>query len=957
MEIQQQEDNKKVTQSSINDVETTAPGKLRVIKRNGKVVPFEDDKIKVAITKAFLAVESGNAAASERIHTKVNELTKNVVDVFKRRMPSGGTLHIEEIQDQVELQLMRSEELDVAKSYILYRAGRTQERKKETIDIDIPDVPNINITKTDGSIVPLDVEKVAGLINDACDGLEEVSVKEVLDEALKNLYDGVSISDMRTSLVMSARTKVEKEPNYSFVTARILMDQIRNEALGFLGVSEESTYHEMEKHYPAAFKAYIDKGIELDILNPELKEFDLDKLADAIDYERDNQFTYLGLQTLYDRYFIHSNDVRYELPQVFFMRVSMGLALEEDNREERAIEFYKLLSSFDYMSSTPTLFNSGTKRPQLSSCYLTTIPDDLDGIFSAMKDNALLSKWAGGLGNDWTPVRAMNSYIKGTNGKSQGVVPFLKVANDTAVAVNQGGKRKGAMCGYLETWHLDIEEFLELRKNTGDERRRTHDMNTANWVPDLFMKRVEQDREWTLFSPGETPELHDLIGKEFEDKYEAYEEKAKKGEMGQYKSVPAKELWRKMLTMLFETGHPWITFKDSCNLRSPQQHAGVVHSSNLCTEITLNTSADKEIAVCNLGSVNLANHMTDGKLDEKKIKQTVSTAIRMLDNVININYYSVDTAKNSNMKHRPIGLGLMGFQDALYLQNIPYCSDEAVEFADRSMEMISYNAIHASTELAKERGAYESFEGSLWSQGILPKDSLDILEKHRGKEYLQVDRSETLDWDSLRKKVMKDGMRNSNVMAIAPTATISNITGVTQSIEPTYQNLYVKSNLSGEFTIVNPHLVRKLKELDLWDDVMINDLKYFEGSLTEISRIPDDIKKLFSTAFEVEPRYIVESASRRQKWIDQAQSLNLYIGNADGKKLDITYRMAWYSGLKTTYYLRSIAATSTEKSTVQQGKLNAVSSDANQTSNQELGAPAPVPDACSLDDPDCEACQ
>jgi len=957
MEIQQQEDNKKVTQSSINDVETTAPGKLRVIKRNGKVVPFEDDKIKVAITKAFLAVESGNAAASERIHTKVNELTKNVVDVFKRRMPSGGTLHIEEIQDQVELQLMRSEELDVAKSYILYRAGRTQERKKEKIDIDIPDVPSINITKTDGSVVPLDVEKVAGLISDACDGLAEVSVKEVLDEALKNLYDGVSISDMRTSLVMSARTKVEKEPNYSFVTARILMDQIRNEALGFLGISEESTYHEMEKHYPAAFKSYIDKGIELDILNPELKEFDLDKLADAIDYQRDNQFTYLGLQTLYDRYFIHSNDVRYELPQVFFMRVSMGLALEEDNREERAIEFYKLLSSFDYMSSTPTLFNSGTKRPQLSSCYLTTIPDDLDGIFSAMKDNALLSKWAGGLGNDWTPVRAMNSYIKGTNGKSQGVVPFLKVANDTAVAVNQGGKRKGAMCGYLETWHLDIEEFLELRKNTGDERRRTHDMNTANWVPDLFMKRVEQDKEWTLFSPGETPELHDLIGKEFEDKYEAYEEKAKKGEMGQYKSVPAKELWRKMLTMLFETGHPWITFKDSCNLRSPQQHAGVVHSSNLCTEITLNTSADKEIAVCNLGSVNLANHMTDGKLDEKKIKQTVSTAIRMLDNVININYYSVDTAKNSNMKHRPIGLGLMGFQDALYLQNIPYCSDEAVEFADRSMEMISYNAILASTELAKERGAYESFEGSLWSQGILPKDSLDILEKHRGKEYLQVDKSETLDWDSLRKKVMKDGMRNSNVMAIAPTATISNITGVTQSIEPTYQNLYVKSNLSGEFTIVNPHLVRKLKELDLWDDVMINDLKYFEGSLTEISRIPDDIKKLFSTAFEVEPRYIVESASRRQKWIDQAQSLNLYIGNADGKKLDITYRMAWYSGLKTTYYLRSIAATSTEKSTVQQGKLNAVSSDANQTSNQELGAPAPVPDACSLDDPDCEACQ
>ena len=957
METQQQENQNTTKQQNISDIETTAPGKLRVIKRNGKVVAFEDDKIKVAITKAFLATESGNAAASERIHKKVNQLTNNVVEIFKRRMPSGGTLHIEEIQDQVELQLMRSEELDVAKSYILYRAERTQERTKEKLDIDLPDTPAINVTKSDGSLVPLDVQKVASLINDACNELEEVSVNEVLDEALKNLYDGVSISDMRTSLVMSARTKVEKEPNYSFVTARILMDQIRSEALIFLGVAEESTYQEMEKHYPAAFKAYIDKGIELDILNPELREFDIEKIANAIDHTRDNQFTYLGLQTLYDRYFIHCDDVRYELPQVFFMRVSMGLALEEENREERAIEFYKLLSSFDYMSSTPTLFNSGTKRPQLSSCYLTTIPDDLDGIFSAMKDNALLSKWAGGLGNDWTPVRAMNSYIKGTNGKSQGVVPFLKVANDTAVAVNQGGKRKGAMCGYLETWHLDIEEFLELRKNTGDERRRTHDMNTANWVPDLFMKRVEQNKNWTLFSPGEAPDLHDLVGKAFEDKYEEYEEKAERGEMGQHKSVPAKELWRKMLTMLFETGHPWITFKDSCNLRSPQQHAGVIHSSNLCTEITLNTSAEKEIAVCNLGSVNLANHMKDGALDEEKIKNTVSTAIRMLDNVININYYSVDTAKNSNFKHRPIGLGLMGFQDALYLQDISYCSEEAIEFADKSMELISYNAIHASTELAKERGAYESFEGSLWSKGILPKDSIEILAENRGSEYLNVDRSETLDWESLRKKVIKDGMRNSNVMAIAPTATISNITGVTQSIEPTYQNLYVKSNLSGEFTIVNPHLVRKLKELDLWDDVMINDLKYFEGSLSEISRIPDEIKKLFSTAFEVEPKYIVESASRRQKWIDQAQSLNLYIGNADGKKLDITYRMAWYSGLKTTYYLRSIAATSTEKSTVQQGKLNAVSADTNQSAEQELGAPAPVPDACSLDDPDCEACQ
>ncbi len=944
------------TQTAANDIETTAPGKLRVIKRNGKVVAFEEDKIKVAITKAFLANESGNAAASERIHKKVNQISVGVLEVFERRMPSGGTLHIEEIQDQVELQLMRAEELEVARSYILYRAGRTQERKKEAPTIDISNRLEINITKSDGTLVPLDVNKVALLINDACEGLEEVSMNEVLEEALKNLYDGVSLADMRTSLVMSARTKVEKEPNYSFVTARILMDQIRCEALGFLGIADEASYHDMEKYYPKALSAYIEKGIELDILDPILRTFDLNKLGDAIDHTRDNQFTYLGLQTLYDRYFIHSDDVRYELPQVFFMRVAMGLAVEEDNREERAIEFYRLLSSFDYMSSTPTLFNSGTKRPQLSSCYLTTIPDDLDGIFGAMKDNALLSKWAGGLGNDWTSVRAMNSYIKGTNGKSQGIVPFLKVANDTAVAVNQGGKRKGAMCAYLETWHLDIEEFLELRKNTGDERRRTHDMNTANWVPDLFMKRVEQDKNWTLFSPGETPELHDLVGKAFEEKYEEYERKAASGEMDQSKSMPAKELWRKMLTMLFETGHPWITFKDACNLRSPQQHAGVIHSSNLCTEITLNTSAD-EIAVCNLGSVNLANHMKDGVLNEEKVKQTVSTAIRMLDNVININYYSVETARNSNLKHRPIGLGMMGFQDALYVQNIAYCSSDAVEFADKSMELISYHAIHASTELAKERGSYETFEGSLWSKGILPKDSIEILAENRGNEYLNVDRSETLDWDTLRKKVLSDGMRNSNVMAIAPTATISNITGVTQSVEPTYQNLYVKSNLSGEFTIVNPHLVRKLKELDLWDDVMINDLKYFEGSLAKISRIPDDIKTIYSTAFEVEPRYIVEAASRRQKWIDQGQSLNLYIGNADGKKLDITYRMAWYSGLKTTYYLRSIGATSTEKSTVQQGKLNAVSSSQAETAPQELGAAAPVPTAASMEEPDCEACQ
>ena len=946
------------TTTSSEDLNITAPGKLRVIKRNGKVVSFEEDKIKIAVTKAFLANESGNAAASERIHRKVEDITKEVEDIFSRRMPSGGTLHIEEIQDQVELQLMRSEEYIVARKYILYRDERASQRTKGKPAQTNIKAPAISVTKKDGSKVSLDINKLAALVNHACEGLEDVSADLILEESVKNLYDGVSISDMKSSLVMSARTKVEQEPNYSFVTARILLDELRSEALEFLGVAEESSHPEMKEHYPAAFKAYIDKGIELEMLDPNLKTFDLEKLGAAIDHNRDFQFTYLGLQTLYDRYFIHYKDTRFELPQIFFMRVAMGLAAEEENREDRAIEFYRLLSSFDYMSSTPTLFNSGTLRPQLSSCYLTTIPDDLDGIFGAMKDNALLSKWAGGLGNDWSPVRALGSYIKGTNGKSQGVVPFLKVANDTAVAVNQGGKRKGAMCAYLETWHLDIEEFLDLRKNTGDDRRRTHDMNTANWVPDLFMKRVELGANWTLFSPGEAPDLHDLTGLAFEKRYEEYEALAAEGKMDQHKTLPAKDLWRKMLTMLFETGHPWITFKDACNLRSPQQHIGVIHSSNLCTEITLNTSQD-EIAVCNLGSVNLPQHMKDGVLDQEKVKRTVTTALRMLDNVIDINYYSVDTAKNSNLKHRPVGMGLMGFQDALYMQDVPYCSDAAIEFADRSMEVISYHAIHASSELAKERGTYPSYEGSLWSQGIFPKDSLDILEKNRGSEFIKVDRSETLDWDSLRVKVKQDGMRNSNVMAIAPTATISNITGVTQSIEPTYQNLYVKSNLSGEFTIVNPYLVRKLKALNLWDDVMINDLKYFEGSLTQISRIPDDIKKLFSTAFEVEPQYIVEAASRRQKWIDQAQSLNLYIGNANGKKLDLTYRMAWYSGLKTTYYLRSIAATTTEKSTINQGTLNAVSSQAESVPEvpHELGAPAPVPEACSLDDPDCEACQ
>ncbi len=934
-------------------IAATAPGQLRVIKRNGTVVPYTDDKISVAMTKAFLAVEGGTAAASSRIHETVAKLAKQISDTFKRRMPSGGTIHIEEIQDQVELALMRAGEHKVARDYVIYRTERARIRAEKSQVASNLDVPNIQVVMPNGDKQKLDVERLLTLVTDACAGLTEVDPQAILKEAMRNLYDGVSHEDLNTSLVISARTLVEKEPNYTYVTARLLMDKLRGEALRFMDIAQEATQQQMHQYYAPALKTFIQKGVELELISPELLTFDLEMLGQALLPERDTQFTYLGLQTLYDRYFLHSNGVRFELPQVFFMRVAMGLTTAEHNKNERAIEFYRLLSSFDYMSSTPTLFNSGTLRPQLSSCYLTTIPDDLMGIYGAIQDNAMLSKWAGGLGNDWTPVRALGSYIKGTNGKSQGVVPFLKVANDTAVAVNQGGKRKGAVCAYLETWHLDIEEFLELRKNTGDDRRRTHDMNTANWVPDLFMKRVFEDKQWTLFSPCDAPDLHDLYGTAFEARYEEYERMAERGELKLHKKVRALDLWRKMLGMLFETGHPWITFKDACNLRSPQQHAGVVHSSNLCTEITLNTKADEEIAVCNLGSVNLAQHIEDGKLNEAKLRETIRTAVRMLDNVIDINYYSVPAARTSNLRHRPVGLGVMGFQDALYKMRIPYSSQEAVEFADRSMELISYYAIEASSDLAGERGCYSTFEGSLWSKGILPIDSIDLLAQNRGEQYIEQDRSQTQDWNRLREKVKTQGMRNSNVMAIAPTATIANITGVSQSIEPTYQNLYVKSNLSGEFTVVNPYLVHDLKARDLWDIVMVNDLKYYEGSVQKIDRIPEDLKQLYATAFEVEPRWIVDAASRRQKWIDQAQSLNLYIAGANGKKLDFTYRMAWFRGLKTTYYLRALAATTTEKSTVNTGNLNSVSAT---SESSALGA-APVPQACSLDDPDCEACQ
>ena len=918
------------------------PGLLQAIKRNGEVTDFNVEKIKIAITKAFYAVEDNKAISSERVRDKIETLSSEVNNVFKRRMPSGGVVHIEEIQDQVELALMRAGEQPTARAYVLYREARATERKAQQ-----KSNPNqIFYTGIDGKSHPVDVAGIQSLVQECSVGLEGINVASIVSESVKNLFNGVKESDILSTIIMSVRTRIEQEPDHTYVAARLLSREFTAASLDYLGQSHDATEKE-------AFVPYIKKAIELELLQPAMADYDLALLADALDTSRTNQLTYLALQTLHDRYFVKTEDeVRLETAQLFFMRVAMGLALNEASKNERAIEFYNVISQLHYMPSTPTLFNSGLPKSQLSSCYLTTIPDDLYGIYGSLRDNAMLSKWAGGLGNDWTPVRALNAHIKGTNGKSQGIVPFLKVNNDTAVAVNQGGKRKGAICAYLETWHLDIEEFLDLRKNTGDDRRRTHDMNTANWIPDLFMQRVIEDGDWTLFTPNEVPDLHDLVGLAFAERYAYYETNAKK--LGLlYKTLKAADLWRKMLSMLFETGHPWMTFKDPCNLRSPQQHVGVVHSSNLCTEITLNTSAD-EIAVCNLGSVNLPKHIVNGVLDVVMLTNTIKTAHRILDNVIDLNYYAVPAARNSNMRHRPIGLGIMGFQDALYELGLPYGSAAAVQFADTSMELVSYLAISSSSDLAAERGRYESFEGSLWDQGILPIDSLDLVAKSRPKGMFDVDRSTTLDWDALREKVRKQGMRNSNVLAIAPTATISNICGVAQSIEPTFQNLYVKSNLSGEFTVINPYLVRALKARGLWDMVMVNDLKHYEGSVQSIARVPDDVKALFATAFEVEARWLVDAASRRQKWIDQSQSLNLYIAGANGKKLDITYKMAWLRGLKTTYYLRALGATSAEKSTINTGALNAV----------KMAEPEPdfsvaqaVPTACSLDNPDCEACQ
>lgn len=882
-------------------------------KRDGKVVSFKPEKITLAIAKAFRA--HNNGILTEALLEAAHGAAKNVVDEIRDRWPDGRRVHIEEIQDMVESSLMRAGYHEVANSFILYREERAKARREEGVRAGAEVLPHDAVKDVlykarDGREKPIDLREIRFQLETCCQGLEHVSAEAILAEAVKNYFNGMTEEQIAAANIMAAKSFLEKEPGYTFAAARLLLLKGYEEAIG-----RPVSFEGMRTEYAAYFASYVRRAVELELLTPDLLQFDLKRLGGHLKPKRDFLFRYMGIQTLYDRYFIHWEGMRLELPQIFWMRVAMGLALKEGAaKNEKAVEFYDCLSTFRFLSSTPTLFNSGTRHSQLSSCFLTTVEDDLRHIFKCIQDDAMLSKWSGGLGNDWTNVRAMGSRIKGTNGKSQGIVPFLKVANDTALAVNQGGKRQGAMCAYLEIWHLDIEEFLDLRKNTGDDRRRTHDMHTACWIPDLFMKRLKENGPWTLFSPNETPDLHHIYGREFEARYAVYETMAKNGRLRQFKTVPAVELWRKMLNMLFETGHPWITWKDPSNVRSPQDHAGTVHSSNLCTEILLNTSKD-ETAVCNLGSVNLAAHTTPDGIDHKKLRETVATAVRMLDNVIDINFYPTPEAGAANQRHRPIGLGIMGFQDALFIRDICYASPEAVAFADESMEAVSYYAISASIALARESGPYASYRGSKWDRGLLPFDTLALLERERGG-HLDVDRSMKMDWAPVRAELKKYGIRNSLVMAIAPTATIGNIAGVTASIEPLYKNIFVKSNLSGEFTVVNEFLVEDLKKLGLWDREMIDDLKYFDGSVQEIGRIPEHVRRKYATAFEIDYEWLVEAASRRQKWIDMGQSLNLYQAKPSGKKVSGMYLLAWEKGLKTTYYLRSMGATRIEKSTL-----------------------------------------
>ena len=951
-------------------------------KRDGRMVPFDSGLIGRAIANAFRAELNlaDKQPLAEETDSEVRLIAEDVATEIADDAGSEAGTDVERVQDIVEMQLMKRGHFRVARCYIVHRAERAKIRSLQPTDslAEPVETPKLRVRLEDDVRVDFDASRIRRRLEFGCHGLPECNVDDLLEEVMKSVYDDISVAEIYRAMILAARIRIEQDPSYDIVAARLLRMIIANESLGSVPDDPE----DMDRLYRNQFEHYVIDGIVADRLTPDLRQYDLTRIAEALRPERDDLFKYPGLQAVYDRYLLHIEERRIEMPQYFWMRVSMGLAINEPDREERAIEFYDLLSSLRFTSATPTLFNSATNHPQLSSCYLSTVSDDLEHIFKCVSDNAKLSKWAGGLGNDWTSIRATNARIKGTNGRSQGVIPFLKVVNDTAVAVNQGGKRKGAVCSYLESWHMDIEEFMELRKNTGDDRRRTHDMHTSNWIPDLFMKRVQLNKDWTLFSPDEVPDLHNLYGKAFEERYLEYERMAETGRIRMSRAVPAVELWRKMLTRLFETGHPWVTFKDPSNIRSPQDHTGVVHSSNLCTEILLNTS-EKETAVCNLGSINLPAHIVDGELDLALLENTVRTAMRMLDNVIDINFYPTEEARNANRRHRPVGLGLMGFQDALAKLSYSYASEQAVEFADRSMEAISWFAIMASSELAAERGSYDSFAGSKWDRGLLPIDTIDLLEQERGVP-VDMDRSTTMDWDAVRKAVAANGMRNSNCMAIAPTATISTIIGVSQSIEPIYKHLYVKSNLSGEFTHVNTSLVNELKEQGLWDADMLDALKYYDGTLSEIERIPEEIRARYLTSFEVDAKWLIECASRRQKWIDMGQSLNLYMCDPSGRKLHDMYFLAWSKGLKTTYYLRTLAATQIEKSTVDINKYGfqprwmkskSASDDmsvARSTSEQQPhealaddgGVPLAVPatdmssvEACSLDDPDCEACQ
>jgi ribonucleoside-diphosphate reductase alpha chain len=962
----------------------------RVVKRTGEVVGFDEGRIRNAIVKAVRATGKEPEVPDHRLDALVDRICEEIEGRFTDFFPN-----VENVQDIVEKHLVLDGLYEIAKAYILYRAERqtlrAQARQRAVEDARLG---KLTVVKRDGRTALFNAKKIEDAIVRAAEGLDgAIAPSLLLKEVLNNVYDAMPAEQIERAMVLASAAFIERDPAYSQLAARLLLQQLYKEVIG-----RSTRGDDLDRAYREAFVGGIRRGVERGSFDQGMLAFDLPLLAASLKPERDRLFQYLGIQTLYDRYFVRADEQILELPQGFWMRVAMGLAIREPRRDERALEFYDLISNLHYVPSTPTLFHAGTRRPQLSSCYLTTIQDDLKDIFKGLADNAQLSKWSGGIGNDWSNIRGTGSPIHSTHVESQGVIPFLKIANDVTNAINRSGKRRGATCAYLETWHYDIEDFLDLRKNTGDERRRTHDMNTANWIPDLFMKRVLADQQWTLFSPDDTPDLHHLYGRAFEARYAEYERQVDAGEIRIFKRMPAKNLWRKMLTMLFETGHPWITFKDACNLRSPQDHVGVVHSSNLCTEITLNTSAD-ETAVCNLGSINLGRHVRDGELDRELLARTVKLAIRMLDNVVDVNYYPTPEAERSNLRHRPIGLGLMGFQDALYQLDLAFESEEALDFCDAMMEHVSFHAILASSELARERGPYETFPGSKWARGIFPLDTVELLEQERGVP-VEVSRKQRLDWRWLKDVVRQNGMRNSNTMAIAPTATISNISGCFPCIEPIYKNIYVKANISGEFTVVNSYLIEDLKRLGLWNGEMLEQLKYYDGSVQGIPSVPAALKAKYKEAFEVDPIWALRLTAARGKWIDQSQSHNVFMRGTSGKMLNDIYVAAWKMGLKTTYYLRTLAASQIEKSTLDAGKYGftqkreyeqpaavaaaaraAVAAGAAAPTGGTLGAfvagggevivATPIvaepfdvaadtetqPKLCRIDDPECEACQ